>query len=73
MQEGVWKYISLILALVLSLSIVSNALLYIQIGEVEKYKEGKPSFNETTVLTSPEDNVTILKLQNEKLKERSNS
>ncbi|CAB49512.1 signal peptide peptidase SppA [Pyrococcus abyssi] len=69
MRAEVWKYLSLILTLVLSLSIVSNALLYMQMGELEKYKEMPPSVNETTTIVSPtQENITILKLQIERLK-----
>ncbi|AEC51075.1 protease IV [Pyrococcus sp. NA2] len=63
MPEGIWKYISFILALVLSLSIVGNVLLYTQIGELRSYE----NISNISTIEQPE-NVTVLKLQLQKLK-----
>ncbi|AFK23031.1 signal peptide peptidase SppA [Pyrococcus sp. ST04] len=39
MSNSVWKYVSFILMLILALSIVTNALLYIQIGEIKSQQK----------------------------------
>ncbi|AAL81707.1 signal peptide peptidase SppA [Pyrococcus furiosus DSM 3638] len=66
MPEGVWKYISFILALVLSFSIAANALLYLQVGELQSttYKLQKILPSQTNITT----NYTTLQLKIEELK-----